>query len=286
MNIFLTGASGFVGSAFINYVKRKKKIFIYSIGNSNIKNKKIKYCKGRLDTNFEKELLDSDVLLHLASEGVNNQNISYKKMYKTNVTDSLKLFKSAIRNQCLNWVVVGSSSEYGRVSYIKKKLNKNDLPKPVSNYAKTKYIFIKKVISLAKKKQANLRVMRIFPLYGENENKNRLFSLATRNAKKNKNIELNNGLQQRDYLDVKIAVKMLFESLFFKKKKSRNHVIEIWHIASGRPILIKDFVKKIYNKLSSKGKIILKDKNKLIDNLHHCSDRISIWNYSKIDKKI
>lgn len=284
MNIFLTGASGFVGSEFINYVKNKKKIFVYSIGNSKIKNKKIKFYKGRLHDNFDKALINSDVLLHLASEGVNNQNISYQKMYKTNVTDSLKLFTSAIRNQCLNWVVAGSSSEYGKVSYVKKKLNRKDTPKPVSNYAKTKYLFIKKVISLAKKNHVNLRVMRIFPLYGKSENKNRLFSLATRNARSNKNIELNNGLQLRDYLNVKTAVKMLFQSLFFKKKKSKKHLIEIWHIASGKPILIKDFVKKIYNKLSSKGKIILKDKNKLIDNLHHCSDRISIWNYSKIDK--
>jgi len=57
MNIFLTGASGFVGSAFIDYVKGKNKIFIYSIGNSNIKNKKIKYCKGRLDTKLKKKNL-------------------------------------------------------------------------------------------------------------------------------------------------------------------------------------------------------------------------------------
>jgi nucleoside-diphosphate-sugar epimerase len=286
MNIFLTGASGFVGSEFINYVKNKKKIFIHSIGNSKSKNKKIKFYKGRLHDNFDKALINSDVLLHLASEGVNNQNISYQKMYKTNVTDSLKLFTSAIRNQCLNWVVAGSSSEYGKVSYVKKKLNRKDTPKPVSNYAKTKYLFIKKVISLAKKNHVNLRVMRIFPLYGESENKNRLFSIATRNARRNKNIELNNGLQLRDYLNVKIAVKMLFQSLFFKKKKSKKHLIEIWHIASGKPTLIKDFVKKIYNELSSKGKIILKDKNQLTENLHHCSDKISIWNYSKIYKTV
>lgn len=286
MNIFLTGASGFVGTEFINYVKNKKNIFIYAIGNSKIKNEKIKFYKGRLNDNFDKVLANSDVLLHLASEGVNNQNISYKKMYTTNVTDSLKLFTSAIKNQCLNWVVAGSSSEYGKVSYVKKKLNRKDTPKPVSNYAKTKYLFIKKVIYLAKKNHANLRVMRIFPLYGESENKNRLFSLATRNARRNKNIKLNNGLQLRDYLHVKTAVKMLFQSLFFKKKKSQKHLIEIWHIASGKPTLIKDFVKRIYNKLSSKGKIILKEKNQLIDNLHHRSDKISIWNYRKIFKII
>jgi hypothetical protein len=66
----------------------------------------------------------------------------------------------------------------------------------------------------------------------------------------------------------------------------KKHLIEIWHIASGKPILIKDFVKKIYDELSSKGKIILKDKNQLTENLHHCSDKISIWNYSKIYKTV
>jgi thioester reductase-like protein len=40
MNLFLTGATGFVGKEFLKYVK-KKKIFIYAIGKKKYKKNKI-----------------------------------------------------------------------------------------------------------------------------------------------------------------------------------------------------------------------------------------------------
>lgn len=277
MNIFLTGASGFVGSAFLKYVKNKK-VFIFTLGLSKIKGHNIKNCRGRLNNKFNKEFSKCSTILHLASAGVNNKNTSYKKLYKINVSDSLKLFKNAAENNCLNWVVAGSSSEYGITSLKKKKLNKEDLAIPISNYAKTKYIFTKKIILLAKKKKAKLRIMRLFPLYGQFEKKHRLYSTAVNLSKKNKDIILYNGNEVRDYLDVRIAVKILYQSLNFQIKKPRKTFYQIWHVASGKSSTIKSFVKKVYKKFLSKGKIILKNRdNKLEDNFHHCSDIKSIW---------
>jgi len=283
MNVFLTGASGFIGSEFLKYIKNRK-VFIYSLGTPKIKINNIKVCKGRLNGKYDVNLSKCNYLLHLASAGVNNKNISYKDLYKINVSDSLRLFKSAAKNNCLNWVIAGSSSEYGRVSFKKKKLNKNDVPLPISDYAKTKYIFNKKIVSLAKTYNANLRIMRLFPIYGESEKKHRLYSTVVRHAKENKNITLINGNQLRDYLDVKIAVKSLFESLDFKIKES-SFSYQIWHIASGKYSTIEIFAKKIYKKFKSKGKIISQTKNNtFLDSLHHCSDLKSIWSCVK-DKK-
>ena len=284
MNIFLTGASGFIGSEFLKYIKNKK-VLIYSLGIPKIKNKNIIVCRGRLKDNFDKRLSKCDYLLHLASAGVNNKNISYENLYKTNVLDSLKLFKRAAKNNCLNWVIAGSSSEYGRVSFKKKKLSKNDIPQPISNYAKTKYIFNKRIISLAKAHKANLRIMRIFPLYGQFEKKHRLYSSLKKHAKENKNFTLKNGNQLRDYLNVKIAVKYLFESLNFKTNKS-NSPYQIWHVASGKYTSIETFAKKIYKKFKSKGKVVSKtNNNSICDNLHHCSDIKSIWSCLKVKRR-
>ncbi len=283
MNVFLTGSSGFVGSEFLNYIKNKK-IFIYSLGTPKIKINNLKVCKGRLNGKYDVQLSKCNYLLHLASAGVNNKNIPYKDLYKINVLDSVKLFKSAAKNNCLNWVIAGSSSEYGSVSFTKKKFNKNDIPLPISDYAKTKYIFNKKIISLAKTYKANLRIMRLFPLYGESEKKHRLYSTIVKHAKENKNIILINGNQLRDYLDIKIAVKYLFQSLDFKIKKS-NSFYQIWHVASGKYSTIESFAKKIYKKFEGNGKIISKTKNNtFLDSLHHCSDLKSIWSCTK-DKR-
>ena len=145
---------------------------------------------------------------------------------------------------------------------------------------------IKKIISLAKTHKANLRIMRIFPLYGESEKKHRLYSTLIKHAKENKDVILNNGSQLRDYLNVKFAVKSLYESLDFNKNKS-NSPYQIWHVVF-RKICNnrKSFAKKIYKKFNGKGKIILKTENKMfLDNLHHCSDLKSIWSCVKNKKR-
>ena len=82
MNIFLTGASGFVGSEFLKYVKNKK-VFIYSLGIPKIKNKNIIVCRGRLNDNFNKKLSKCNYLLHLASAGVNNKKDASKTCYSS-----------------------------------------------------------------------------------------------------------------------------------------------------------------------------------------------------------
>ena len=272
MNLFLTGATGFVGKEFLKYVK-KKKIFIYAIGKKK-NTKKIKFINKKIDEDFNNILKKCDSLLHLASAGVNNKKMSYIKMRKINVIQPLKLLENAGKNDCLNWIIAGSSSEYGLASYFKNKLNYKDKAMPTSNYGKTKYEFSKKAIQLSKKYNAKIIIMRIFPLYGEKEKSHRIFSLATKNAKTNKDTILFNGSQKRSFLHVKFAVRSLFKSIFMKKKSNKRN---IWHIASRNSLTIEDFVKKIYKKYSSKGKIILK-KNKInYDNNHHVSDVVSIW---------
>ena len=127
--------------------------------------------------------------------------------------------------------------------------------------------------------------MRLFPLYGDSEKKHRLYSAVIKSAKQTKNFNLNNGNQQRDYLNVKSAVKTLYQSLNFRIKRS-NSPYQIWHIASGKFSTIETFAQKIYKKFKSKGQIITKNKNDmLLDNLHHCSDIKSIWCCQKSKKR-
>ena len=124
MKIFLTGASGFIGKKFaLLAIKSGNYIFapIRKKYRKKFKHKNIKWLNGEFDQNWNNELSTSDILVHIAADGV-NKNFS-KNIYDVNIFRSLKLFKNAIKAGCKKWLIVSTSSEYGRKKY-NQKLNK------------------------------------------------------------------------------------------------------------------------------------------------------------------
>lgn len=273
MKLFITGASGYLGGEFIKYYKNKiSKAYLVTRKKIKIKDNRIKILTGPISKNWKVEMKDSDVLIHFAAAGVNDKKITYKAAYQFNVTESFKLFKNAERNNLKKWIIVGSSSEYGSLS--KKKLNINSRPYPKCNYGKTKYIFSKKIIDFSKKKKCFCRVLRIFPVYGLGEPKHRLYPSLMKSIKYSKNFVLKNGDQLNDFSEIKTVIRKIYQSAHFKK--GIRKYAQIWHIASGKSYLLRDFVKKIWKKKGAKGKlIIIPQSNKNL--IHHASNIKSIW---------
>ena len=55
---------------------------------------------------------------------------------------------------------------------------------PFYNYALSKYIFTKKSLEIAKKNKVKCRVLKLFHVYGKNENTDRLWPSLINAAKK------------------------------------------------------------------------------------------------------
>jgi nucleoside-diphosphate-sugar epimerase len=163
MNILVSGASGFFGSNFIRYASNKGH-HIYAI--SRYKQKKIKNVKwliGNLDKDF-KEFKKCEVLIHFASAGVTNRNLSYKKAFEVNVVKSCKFLINASKSGCLKWIIIGSSSEYGKSLQLGAPVNKNSKRLPVCNYGKTKSIFSDYAKILSKVFESKCLILRTFPV--------------------------------------------------------------------------------------------------------------------------
>lgn len=272
MKILVSGASGFFGSNFIKLAS-KKGHYIYAI--SRYKQKRIKNVKwivGRLDKNY-KHFKKCKVLIHFASSGVDNRNLSYKKAFETNVIRSAKFLINAARAGCLKWVIIGTSSEYGKILKLGKPVNVNSRRLPVCNYGKTKSIFSELTKILSKIFKARCRIMRSFPVYGANENKNRLVPTLLKAIKEKKNFTINNPMEVRDFSNIKDIVKKILKAANFSQKNNKYY--EEWHLASGKAIKVGDFVKSICKKKQYNEKLIFKkNQNNLF---HHISDKKSIW---------
>ena len=274
MRIFLTGGTGFIGKNFVKLAVNKGH-YVTGVTRKKIKsyNKNISWLKGEINSNWNKELSKSDMLVHLAAAGIHKSKDN-EDIYNTNVFSSLELLKKSIKYGCKKWLIISTSSEYGaKLNNRLIKFNVNTNRIPCNDYGLSKAIFTDQSIELAKKFKCKLRIMRIFPVYGKGENKKRLFPSLKKAARKGKDYFIKNPMEKRDFTSVKFVSEKLYDALDFNKKKFKT--FQIWHISENKPQLVKNFAHLYWKKNNAKGKLLYR-KN-LKNKFNHLTDRSSLW---------
>lgn len=273
MKIFLTGATGFIGKNFCKLaVKNGHFIFAPSRQKKTSKDKNIKWLHGDFNKGWKKELLQSDMLIHLAASGINDVNLT--EIFNTNIFKSTQLLEQAIKYNCKSWLIISSSSEYG--SRIKKKIynfasTTNRLPE--TEYGLSKAIFTDLSLNLARKYNCKARIMKLFSVHGAGENKKRLYPSLLKAINKKKSFFVRNPFETRDFTNVNYISRTLLDAADFKKKKFKRY--QIWHVSENKPEKIINFVKKIWREKKAKKKILFNKKNKV--KFNHISDKSSVW---------
>ena len=217
MRLFVTGASGFIGKNFCRkalkkgytiYAPTRKKKFYYF-------NKNMIWLSGKFYHNWKTALSNSNLLVHFAASGIKHDDTN--DIYDVNVFNSLELLKNSILNDCKNWLIISSSSEFGlkkKKTYFNIKTNRI----PDTNYGLSKAIFTDQSIKLAKKYKCKLRIMRLFSIFGSGESKKRLYPSVLNHIKQNKNFYIKNPNAYRNFTNVDFATNTILEAVDFKKK--------------------------------------------------------------------
>ena len=255
MNIFVTGANGYIGRNFIKKVtKYNHKIFAVTRKKNNKKIKNVKWLNGSIDKKW-RELSKSNVLIHFGAVGVNEKFTNLESCFNFNVIKSTNLIFNAIQANCLKWVIISSSYEQKVKSlrYIHKTL-KNKTRIPYFNYALTKDLFSKICLSLSNKNNIKCRIIKLFHVYGKDERKNRLWPSLIYSARKNKNLVITSGQHIYDFNHIDDIVDGLIQALNFKKKN--KNFPQVWDMASGKEMSVKSFAKQIWKKLNPSSKLI------------------------------
>ena len=111
MNLFVTGANGYIGSNFIKKASSNNfKIFALTTKKRNKKIKNVKWLVGKIDKNWS-ELKQTDILVHLAAFGGYSRFSSFDKCYKFNVVKSKKLLENSIKSGCKKFLIISSKKE-------------------------------------------------------------------------------------------------------------------------------------------------------------------------------
>jgi len=230
--ILVIGGTGFIGH---HLLKLTVKLGWISSSISRQRPKKIrkvnnvKYFKGDIFkfNSKNKKFNNYDYAVNLS----NNY-----KILKTKDIETLIQFIKV--NKIKKFIQIGSSSEYGN---IKKLISENTKCKPISNYGKIKLALTKNLLASYKRENLPVIIIRLFQVYGPDDDQNKIIPYTIKNCKNNKRFNLTYGYQTRDFSHINDIVNSLVKLLKSKKNLSG----QIFNIASGKSIKIKELVKLI-----------------------------------------
>jgi dTDP-glucose 4,6-dehydratase len=201
---------------------KKVKYIIADISNKNFINKKIK-------ENFQ-------YIVNLAGYVDHSDNM---KTYKSHYLGCKNIANFFLKKKIKRFIQVGSSMEYGLARSPQKESFKC-VPKSV--YGRAKFLSTQYLLDLYKKNKFPVTIVRLYQVYGPYQEINRFIPVVINSCKDNKDFPCSHGRQFRDFLYINDLIDAIF--LILKKPKAQGEII---NLGNGKPLKIKNIIKKIKN---------------------------------------
>jgi len=242
MKILVTGATGFIGNYVISELLKYEKYEIFATSIDSIKDvrnltwfDKVNYISRNLDEDDKNYFIffnEPDVLIHLSWAGLPN----YKELFhfEKNLFANYKFIKNMVVNGLKNLSVIGTCAEYGMIEgSLTEKMDVN----PVTPYGLAKDTLRRFIEELNKKYNFIFKWIRLFYLFGKEQNPKSLLSQLDRALDNNDKIfNMSGGEQIRDYLRVEKVAE------YIVKISLQDKITGIINCCSGKPISIKKIV--------------------------------------------
>jgi len=241
--IFLTGATGFIGSHLLKrLIKEGCNVHISTRMNRSlwrIEDFKDDFVNHEIDlNNFEAvrsliKQIKPDIIFHLAAYGVDYRQQDVHQTIDININASVNLFEAFLANNGNRFIHTGSCFEYGQKDI---SISEGDFLDPTSVYGATKASSVHLLSSMAKGMQSGeLVILRPFGVFGEYEGLHRFIPQVIDKLKSEYAVQMTLGEQIRDY----IYIDDLIDAYILAAVVPLENKVEIINIGSGKEIAIK-----------------------------------------------
>ena len=257
MNLFVTGGTGFIGSHFLRIALRA--------GHRVVAIRRPRAQPRILLTDepiwIEKELADCrpddfqgiDALVHFAAAGVNPKDANWDSCFKTNLTDSLRVWRTASAGGVKRLIVCGSCFEYGASGESMAAISIDCPLQPTGPYHASKAAATMAALGLARTGNLHLIILRPFHVYGEGEESHRFWPSLRAAALAGRDFPMTLGEQVRDFIPVEDVAQTFLR--FLEKEPPAPGIPEIHNVGSGWPQTLREFAEFWWKKWGATGKL-------------------------------
>jgi len=252
MKVAVTGASGFLGSHFLEMYKNKFEII--ALSRKSIKNQKDVEFR---QTDYSKESLrkvlsDCEAILHL---GANRPYGLMQNDFMENIRVDKNIFEAALEIGIKNIVFTSSRSVYGNQQAPWKETQK---PMPTAPYALAKYQS-EITAEYFNQKGMNIKVLRIAQVFGLGEYESSAISTFIRNSHQGIPIVLTVTGILREYIYIKDLMNAFSTALTNENHKG------IYNVGSGELIKLEDIAKTIVSVFQREKLVQIAENPKFIE---------------------
>lgn len=244
--IAITGATSMLGLALINECI-KNNIHVIALYRPNSKREdKIPDCAliKKIEVNlenmvdFDKILLAADIFIHLGWAFTNKGDRNSVEKQSSNIDYTLDAVVFANKMGCKKFIGAGSQAEYGLMN---SPINANTPVNPITAYGISKYAAGRLAQLKCMELGLDFNWIRIFSVYGKNDNEGTLLSSFINNCKKNIPMDLTSCEQVWDFLHEEDAGKAILAAAL-KGKPGKTYCL-----GSGLGKTLKEFLMTVIN---------------------------------------
>lgn len=239
MRVVVTGGAGFIGSAFINFLKENFHCEILCIDSltycSNIKNIKhdVEFLHKDICDVTSEDLGEYDYLVNFAAEShVDNSIKNGKPFIKSNIEGTFNLLECARQNPTLiKFIQISTDEVYGDMDSIvakHKSASEDDCLNPSSYYSASKAAADLLVKSCHRTYGLPYLITRTCNNYGEHQFEEKFLPVIYKSIKEGKKIPVyGDGKQSREWIYVYDNVRIISELMF------NEHIVnDVYNIGS------------------------------------------------------
>jgi nucleoside-diphosphate-sugar epimerase len=261
MRVFVTGATGFVGSKFIASASRAGWL-IYALRRASNQSEaqicdNVQWCVGELDDDWANQLSKCDAFVHFAAAGVLEGNDDWEHCFRVNVHQTLSILRQSIQCGVKRFLICGSCFEYGAAGLDHEFIPVTSSLKPTSAYSSSKAAASIAALGLANEFNLQLLIVRPFHLYGIGESQSRFWPQLVQAAINGHDFPMTKGEQVRDFMEIGQAVDILIEMVGKLSDILPGGCIK--NLGTGNPRTLREFAESEWVRLGGAGTILLGD---------------------------
>jgi nucleoside-diphosphate-sugar epimerase len=258
MKYFIVGATGFIGSHLVDDLYKKNHqitaTFRKSPGLRIASVAEPFWLPRSLDQITVDDLIGHDVLIFLAAAGMPNnpEKVSFDEMFYYNLTCLIKILQAAKDAKIKKILLCSTFKEYGSSAAEYDFIPTTAPLLPTTPFSCSRVAGFYAAQAFAYQHSISIEYIRFFNVYGEGENELDLWTALRNAAILGQDFDMTPAEQIRDYIDVKDVVIQLGRIVDLPI----SNTLKVHHIASGQPIMLKDFADYWWKHWDAKGKII------------------------------